>query len=247
MNTLDLDCEPLTVNGTMMKVLSIKWIAFIVILLLCSSSTEAQRKGAKQREQDAIANYVVDSTTYNQVLDLLFPRDVLVGAWGYAFVIRYAPTFDTESQITILNKNGIIEVVEYTPAEGNISRQLKRILPRIGDFNAKGAAKQIKIRRRVISISPEFVRQLRDTFYDRLDQLRSQEKEFTSRDAGTINVIDDGTQYLLWYRGKVTIQFDIIGTNVGSQSLPDESPLLDWMKNVHRIIKQLPAASGNNP
>jgi hypothetical protein len=72
----------------------------------------------------------------------VFPRKVL---WGLADVLVQGmsrPTggiADYDSQSA-----GTIEIVEYTAVDGNIYHQLKQILRRVGAFNAKEAAREIK-------------------------------------------------------------------------------------------------------
>jgi hypothetical protein len=231
----------------MWKLTTMRFILIAAILTTNLVCIQAQKKFPSQREKDEIANYVVDRDTYDQVLDIVFPRDVLVNAWGYALVLRYKPSFDAESQITVLNRAGKIEIIEYTSVKGSIYLQLKKILRQVGDFNARKAARQIQIRKRVINAPTATAQQLRQSFYALLDQLARHEKEVITEDMKSINLMEDGTQYLLWYRGQASTQFSVVGSDLDTSSLSSESPIVDWMKNVHRIIKQLPAASGNNP
>jgi hypothetical protein len=214
-----------------------KTLVFIAGLTMFSTGMQAQKE--RPQQQDEIDKYVVDDRTYDQVLDLVFPRNALWGAGGYALVLRYKPTYEAESQITILNRAGAIEIVEYTAIDGNIYHQLKKILRRVGDFNAKDAAKEIRIRRRVVRASPALVKRFRDSFYYRLRVLTRHERHLADKVTGTISAVEDGTQYLLWYRGQGMVQFDLIGTNVDSQALPDESPMIVWMKDVYRRIRKL--------
>jgi hypothetical protein len=222
-------------------------ILITTMLLMCWTITCAQKKAPSQREQDEIAGYVVDIETYNKVLDLVFPRKVLLNGWRYAFVLRYKPSFDAESQITIMNRAGDIEVIEYTPVNGSIYLQLKNILRKIGDFNAEGAAKQIKIKQRVITFTPEMVKRLRESFYDYLCMAARHEKEVTTEEIKEVNLLMDGTRYLLWYRGQTNIELDLYGSDINEQPLSNESPLITWMKDVHRAINKLPTPSSRNP
>jgi hypothetical protein len=228
-----------------MRVLSLKFSVLVLLLVSCLTDSQAQKKVTKLTGQEEAADYVVDRAAYDQVLGIVFPRKVLTGATGYALILRYEPSFEEESQITILGRAGKIEIVEYRPVNGSIYRQLKKILKRVGDFNTKEAAKRIQIRRRVLNVPANLAKELQESFYDRLCRLTQREKDITS--AETINVIEDGTQYRLWYRGEGLLQFEIIGSSVDSQSLPDENPLLGWMKDTYRIIKKLPATTDNMP
>jgi hypothetical protein len=224
-----------------------RFLSIALLIIVCAASIHAQKNTLLKKSQDENADYVVDTDTYSRVLDLVFPRDVLIGSWGYAFVLRYEPTFDTESQITIINKAGNIEVIEYTPVGGNVRLQLKKILPHVGDLNAEEAAKRIQMRRRFISIPRGRVKQIRESFYNHISLAARFEKERISENIKSVDALLDATQYLLWYRGQGDARFTLYGSDINVVSLTKEHPLINWMKDVKRIISRLPVDSNAKP
>lgn len=212
-----------------------------LLLTLGVSDIHARKQDPRQEETDI---YVVDSEIYEQVLDLVFPREVLKGPSQYAFVLRYIPPFiDAESQITIVNEGGRIEVVEYTSVDGNIYAKLNGIFQRTNREDAVEMAKQIRVKKRVVSLSPAEVTTLRQSFYDRLYQSASYERKQVSENVGEVMVLNDATRYLLWYRGTEESHYYLEGHNINVISHPaDEHPLIDWMRGIRRTIKKSPTA-----
>lgn len=83
---------------------SLKSLFLVAILMACAIGAIAQEPGS--RDQEEADRFDVGRETYDEVLDLVFPRNALWGAGGYALVLRYKPTHEAESQITILNRGG---------------------------------------------------------------------------------------------------------------------------------------------
>jgi hypothetical protein len=210
-------------------------LALFFLPLLSLPKVCAQEQFPPQEEK--IISTVSDDT-YDKVLDLLFPRDVLEGEFGYAFVLRYKPSFNMESQVTILNRAGNLEIIEYTPLNGSIYSQLNRMLWAKGKINVAEAAKLIQIQKRAIRISPSDVQQLRESFYSHLRRASAYESKLIKEKMDSITVTEDGTQYLLWYRGKERLHYELFGSDVESPPREDEYPLIEWMKSVRRAVKK---------
>lgn len=90
----------------------------------------------------------------------------------------------------------------------------------------------------MVPASPALVKQFRDTFYGSLRALTRYEQQLADDKTRTGSAVEDGTQYLIWYRGEAIVQFDMISTGTASPPRRYESPLLTWMKDVYRKIQQ---------
>lgn len=213
-------------------------LRFIIFLLLavCTMEVYAQEQKSKQKES---LIPVIKSETYNQVLDLLFPCEVLTGSFGYAFVLRYEPSFNAESQITILNRAGKIQIVEYTSLDGNIYQKINDIYQRTGQNKAEELAKQIQVQKRVVNISPSEIKRLRESFYNSSHRVIEYEKNLIGENIKVVTLTDDGARYRLWYRGTGIIYYDLSGSDINSSSLINEHPMIKWMKNVRYMINRV--------
>lgn len=188
----------------------------------------------RQRAGDGVSD-----TTYNQVLDILFPRDVLEPGAEFAFVLRYEPAFDVETQIVLVKRAGLVQVLEYRPVKGRIETQLNEILRRTRRENAREMARQIRIRRQVVSAGPNDVKEWREGFYDKVCPAIAAEKLFNEK--GEASLIADGTRYRLWYKGLGSIHYDFIGSGVNSPTGSEEQPFITWMKDIRQLVEKLQA------
>src|SRR5215831_12786180 len=90
----------------------------------------------------------VNSKTYERVLDLLFPRDVLKDhKIRYAFVLRYEPTFLPESQIVIVGRQEGVEVITYKSIDGSIEAKLDDMLRAGSKEDPDRMAKRLRIQK----------------------------------------------------------------------------------------------------
>ena len=179
------------------------------------------------------------STLHDQVLDILFPRDVLEeGNIEYVFVLRFLPSFAPESQTIIIERTSGIEVVQYASLSGNLFRRIGEMLEQTGRHDAREIANQLKVEKRLIKLSPIQVKQWRRGFYrSLLEWARIEKKDLPSNEGATF-VLLDGTTYNLWYRsGTGTVFYDLAGPEVGKSVRHKNSPLTQWMNEVRlRVI-----------
>ena len=187
-----------------------------------------------------------DSKTHDGVLDILFPRDEAFGIFGYGFVLRFEPSFDAESQITLVNESGELRLIEYKSLSGNIYYKLADILSETEIRDVDTLAKKIRVSRRVVAISPALAKKWRAEFYQKL----AQTGEFESRSVDEENPknpqVDDGTAYLLWYRGVGEIHFNYQGGSENRPPRSTESPIISWMKQVKQAVDKLPTVKENS-
>jgi photosystem II stability/assembly factor-like uncharacterized protein len=183
----------------------------------------------------------VSEETYNRVLDLVFPRNIPKNYKSrYLFVLRYEPAFSAESQITIAERGGEIEVIKYTSLDGNIENKLNQIVQRTRTEDAKRMARQIRIKKEYVKVPSKDIKLLRESFFEKL---RLSEQALLDAANDQILISADGTSYRLWYRGATEVQTDFIGSNITTPTRRDESPLLDWMKETYLKVTTHPATA----
>jgi hypothetical protein len=84
---------------------------------------------------------------YPRALDLLFPRDALKQpALYFVTILRYEPSFEPESQIVLIGREGYAEAIEYRSLDGNLFYKLDDLI-RNGDITASDFAKRVRIQR----------------------------------------------------------------------------------------------------
>jgi len=197
----------------------------LFILMVCCVTASAQ--SARIRPVD------VSETTYERILDLTFPRSVLQqGDAQYVFVLRYEPTWEAESQITIVVRAERIEVVEYTSSDGNIYLKLETLLKRTHSLRPVRVARQIRIRRRVVPLPLDVAIQIKERFFDDLAISLRRERAIFDNPPKTVVVPVDGTNYRLWYKGIGDFKYQLSGSGPRSPTPADEDPLIAWMKSV---------------
>lgn len=192
-------------------------------------------------ENPIFGQKVVSEDTYDQVLDLVFPRDALRNRnVRYVFVLRYEPTFQAESQVVIVNGWDRSDIIEYRSLDGNIEMKLDAIVRHTKKEDIKRMAKQIRIQIRHLSVPSADLNLLHDNFFQ---SLHLSERALVGPKSERVTVTQDGTTYRVWYSGITEIQTDLSGSGIGSPTRADEAPLLDWMKDVHRKLESAPVMS----
>lgn len=216
----------------------------LTILTACVIGSHAQEQPPKGQLPNV--NHVVSDEIYDQVLDIVFPRNALAGAFGYAFVLRYKPSFGAESQIVIINDGDGIEVTEYTSSNGSIYNQLSKSARFTEDTSAEEAAKLVHVNKRTLQIPSANIERLRAGFYDYLRDASRHERTGITENRNKVSIATDGTQYLLWYRGAAQISFDSSGSNVEDPPRLNEHSLVKWMKEVRRVANNTTASIRQN-
>jgi len=216
------------------------WFLAILLCAISATNSSAQRR--------AVDRVLVSDDTYRKVLDLVFPRDD-VEALGveYAFIIRFEPSFAAESQVTIVSRDGIVEVTDYSPQDGRVESKVQEIFHRTGEQNPSLIAKQIRVLRRVVSISPATLDRWRDGFYNSICTAVRDERKFFDSPSKTVMVTMDGTEYLLWYKGIGRLHYQLAGSGIDRPRRADEDILIDWMKSVRRQVTSLLSTPPGNP
>ncbi len=95
----------------------------IIVVAVCLWS--ATIGSVRSQNNQKLRTSTVSEGTYEKVLDILFPRNVLKDpTLRFAFVLQYQPTFRPESQIVIVPSQSAAQVITYRSVDGNIETRL---------------------------------------------------------------------------------------------------------------------------
>jgi hypothetical protein len=201
-----------------------------ILILLHSSNLCAQEKTIP----------AVNLETYDKVLNLLFPLDELnaVGsAWGFVTVLRYLPSFEAESQIVIVGREGKVRAIEYKSLDGNIYYKLSEIFGRTGREDSTELAKMIRISKRELNIPKVLAEKWRNNLIDSVSlSLKTKKIEFAPK---LIDIMDDGTHYELWDTSvSGDIHYSPSGNKVSNRPYRGKDAFEDWMKVIQREVSK---------
>lgn len=214
-----------------------------LVLVLHVTGVDAQRRSAAQN--GATKSYpVVRRETYNRVLDIVFPRDDPdPSKTVFAFVLRFRPNSQPESQIVIRRGVDKIEVVEYRSLDGDIYVKLNELLERGSKEDAGELAKAIRVKSRVVSVPLAQVKQWYAGFFDSLASttktLREKGEEF-DKTGGSETIFLHGGTYDLWYKQFLNqMSFSLYDVDVDDVSSSAEFKMVQWMDTVRRDVEKL--------
>jgi hypothetical protein len=236
--------------GNQVMVMRIIFVSILsmALLLITQFTYIATGHCLPQKDASPKASPKVSQTTYNRVLDIVFPRDdpseKEKGRVIFAFVLRFKPSFKSELQIVIRKREGTdkVKIIEYMSPDGSIYGKLNKILSQTGREDAAEMAKSITVRKRVMEAPYLQVGQWHSGF---LESLESSLKTFRRRaqqsdKEGTITVFLDGTFYDLWYENGIDeISFSVYDEEINDTQSAGNLPLVQWMNTVRRRVSSL--------
>lgn len=214
----------------------------ILILALQAASVAAQSRSAVQGS--ATKSYpIVRRETYDRVIDIVFPRDNPdYSKTIFAFVIRFRPYSQPESQLIIRRGTEQIEVIEFISLDGDIYVKLNELLARGYKEDAVELAKAIRVKRRVITASFAQVKQWYTGFFDSLANttktLREQGGE-SDRTGGSETIFLHGGIYDLWYEQRLNrMSFSLYDVDLDDVRASAHFKLVQWMDSVRRDVRE---------
>lgn len=173
---------------------------------------------------------------YDLILDSVFPRDAMDVEVGFGLVLRYRPSFDAESQITVNKKGGKFTITEYRVTGESIYSRIQD-LESVDAKQASQIAAQIPVTVKVRSVNSKEFEIWMNEFYTMFnDSLRS-EKLYYAKNPNEILQVEDGTRYELWYRGRFQLYYRRQGTNLNYYK-KTEDRVINWMKQVSRYVEK---------
>ncbi|MCM3874614.1 MAG: hypothetical protein ND895_28300 [Pyrinomonadaceae bacterium] len=210
-----------------------------ILVLMLSVSINAFGQG-----QPPQSYKVISFDTHDKVLNLLFPLDALDEAKEFALILRYKPSFEPESQIVIVARDGKMQVTDYTSLDGNIYSKLNQIKAETNREDPLEMSKALQVRKRELTVPFVQIQRWRQNLIDGVAASLRPKKFETATPPKTTSVILDGTVYELWdssgvFRGSGDFHYSVYGTEVSKRVFRDESPFIGWMKRIRKEISRL--------
>jgi hypothetical protein len=195
------------------------------------------------QDNPAKSSPVVSQVTYNKVLDVLFSwADSDPNKTVFTIVLRFKPSFHTESQIVLRRRLDKVEVRDYVSLDGSIYGKLNEVLMRTGNEDAVEMAKLIQVKRRTMEIPYSQVKQWHMSFLANINDLHKAFKRSSEEydKAGTVALRLDGTFYDLWYeQGLNKMSFSLYDEEIDALRSTGDFKLVQWMNGVRREVSKL--------
>jgi hypothetical protein len=215
----------------------LKPLRVLILMLLLSTDAFGQ-------EQTPQSYKVISSDTHETVLNLLFPLGALDEAKEFVLILRYKPSFEPESQIVMVARDGKMRVTDYTSLDGNIYSRLNRIKAETNREDPLEMSKMLHVRKRELIVPFVRIQRWRQNLIDGVAASLRPKKFETATPPETASVILDGTVYELWdssgvFGGTGDFHYSVYGTEVSKRVFRDESPFIGWMKRIRKEISTL--------
>jgi len=218
-------------------------LLLIVVLVLFGFVGRGQ---AGAQERSTSMNPVVSATTYDKVLDAVFPReDPDTSRTIFMFVLRFKPSFKPESQIVVRKAVEGTDVIEYVALNGNIYARLNDFLAHGGNENVVNMSKLITVRKTSVRVS---YAQVKKWYNDLLVNIAASTGEFSRRveefdKSGDRYALLDGTTYELFYEQESKAYFSLYDIEVDTPGSDGKFKLVQWMNTLRREIARLNTAT----
>ena len=196
------------------------------------------------QEQPPQSYKVISFDTHKKVLDLLFPLDALDEAKEFVLILRYMPSFEPESQIVVVARDGKIRVTDYVSLDGNIYSKLNQIKAETNREDPLEMSKILHVKKRELTIPLAQIQRWRQNLIDGIAVSLRPKKFETATPPKTASVILDGTVYEVWdssgvFGGTGDFHYSVYSTEVSKRVFQDESPFIGWMKRIRKEISKL--------
>lgn len=193
---------------------------------------------ARAQEEQTIRTDNLDES-YKQVLNLLFPfpqKAIKLDGREYAMVLRYTPSFDAESQIVIVCRNGRVEVTEYASLDGNIYYKLEKMLKRMEPDPAK-LAKRIRVRKRTLTIPLSEAQRWRSDLIASAKMGLAEEQRASAIPHTSVDVTADGTSYEIWdSSASGEVYYSPSNIEISNQDYPGKRSFIRQMETIRRDV-----------
>jgi hypothetical protein len=197
------------------------------------------------QEQPSQSYTVISFDTHKKVLDLLFPLDALdVHANEFVVILRYMPSFEPESQIVMVAREGKVQVTDYISLDGNIYSKLNQIKAETKREDPLEMSKMLHVKKRELTITFIQVQRWRQHLIDGVSMSLRPKRFEAAIPPKSASVTLDGTVYELWdssgvFGGSGEFHYSVYGSEVTTPVFRDESPFIGWMKRIRKEITKL--------
>ncbi len=182
---------------------------------------------------------IVDRHDYEKVLDLVFMGYMPEDKNADQFILRFEPSRQPESFLTITWKQDNVSVMQCVAANGQVWAMLNGTLNHTGTIDKEAAAKSVQVKCGELRVSHNQGDLWRSRFFAALTEsgsvmaLRNAEHQST----GKVIVTLDGTTYRIAYWGyPADISLTFQDFEVGGPSAHSPVKLVRWAGAIEREI-----------
>jgi len=183
---------------------------------------------------------LISIENYIQVLDSVFTElpqtGVLPLPLDYSIILRFMPSFLTESEVLIqVSYNGVVRVILFTITGESVWDSANDYIQRTGRFDLDAIVKNVQVKRKQISVS---TKQASSWYSDALKNLglagTELKKNFEKRQkSGEVEIFLDGATYELRIRqGMTEVRWTIMDAEVNDRKITGLSSLAKWMNKI---------------
>jgi hypothetical protein len=209
------------------------------LLLFAAAFTLSVNPTAYAQEKQTYRAFPVE--TYKKIVDLLFPLDALEEhQLGFVLVLRFMPSFEAESQIVIVGREGSVQITEYESLDGNIYIKANEILKKTGQNDPSEVAKMIRIGKRQLKIPTYQVLRWRRNLIKSVGLALQPKNSETVTRPYIVTVIDDPTGYNLWDSSMAgDVYYSTSSILIANRPYPGRDGFIRWMKTVEQEVSKL--------
>lgn len=207
---------------------SLSRLLSLALLLMCVACT------AHAQDEQSLSNISVEE--YDQVMDLLFPLDELRNDRESVTILRYKPSFEAESQIVMIRREGYFQIVEYKSLDGNLFYRLDG-MSSVRELSPAEMVKKVRVAKRELRVPyPEAQEWRRNLLASVYAYMRPKSLKY-SPPPKVISVMMDGTSYELWDTwGRWNLHFELQGGSTHKGAPPLEASFIKWMNVVRQAV-----------
>ena len=208
------------------------YVCCIAILAFAAPFVQARQPQDDSRDDRTLEEY-------NELLDLIFPRD-LYGT-RYAFAVRITPSFDSESQLVVrveLDDSIHVELMKVVGRSAWDTLSDRRLRDTVLSFD--DLAKRVKVERRPVAVSRETLSWWQESYFRAvratMEELEHQARSYQRTGVERTWISADGVIYSIWYwQGGVDSYWRVSDGELTSRL---HSPLAQWVAEVMERAEQ---------
>jgi hypothetical protein len=182
---------------------------------------------------------VVNNEVYEKTLDVLFPeRNSSPKNIISTTVLRFEPTFESESELVLRETFDSSEILYYKATEGNIYHRLNEVIQGGSPADPVLLSKKINITAKKILIPKTLFKNWNSTMFEgirlstkTLDDVGEQQR------GGAVSIPLDGTVYVLKYtQGTNDFSLKLYDVDSNRPNVTPQFKIVQWMIGVHEYV-----------
>lgn len=179
---------------------------------------------------------LISSENYERTLDATFTETEKKTALRYSVVLRFMPSRNTESEITVqVDNKGQVHATLSTVTGTSVWNLANEYIQRTGIFNLEEITRRVQVRRQEISIDSTKASIWHSEALKSLGQtsIELQQDFIQLQKTGEVTIFLDGSIYEMRFTQGVTeIRCAVMDAEVDDHKVTGRSSLVKWMNSV---------------